>query len=80
VQACGGGFPAEGMGVCGVSQGELVIATTEMVGMVASGAIESYLLVNEMKEHGVRADKLSSTIDVFIEMGKPFARPLCPVE
>jgi len=79
VGLCGGDFPAEGMGVCGVNQGELAIATAEMVGMVASGAIESYLLISEMKEHGVRADKLSSTIDVFIEMGKPFARPLCPV-
>jgi len=79
VQACGGGFPAEGMGVCGVNQGELVIATTEMVSMVANGAIESYLLISDMKETGVRADKLSATIDVFIDMGKPFARPQCPV-
>jgi hypothetical protein len=80
VQTCGSDFPAEGMGVCGVNQGELVIATTEMVSMVANGAIESYLLISEMKETGVRADKLSSTIDVFIDMGKPFARPLCPME
>jgi hypothetical protein len=68
------------MGVCGVNQGELMIATTEMVSMVANGAIESYLLISDMKETGVRADKLSSTIDVFIDMGKPFARPQCPME
>ncbi|CAK0881705.1 unnamed protein product [Prorocentrum cordatum] len=55
VQACGGGFPAEGMGVCGVNQGELVIATTEMVSMVANGAIESYLLISDMKDRDGRA-------------------------
>lgn len=32
-----------------------------------------------MKEHGVEATSLSSTIQVFIDMGKPFANPICPV-
>lgn len=79
VQTCGGKFLAEGMGVCGTRKSELMIAMTEMVTMVAAGAIESYVLITEMKETGVKADKLTATIDVFIDMGKPFARPLCPV-
>jgi len=81
IQTCGGEFPAEGMNeiVCGTDQGELMVAMTEMVSMVASGAIESYVLIKEMQEAGVHAEKLSDTIDVFIEMGKPFARPQCPV-
>lgn len=78
-QLCGNKFPAESMGVCGKNKGEIMIAMTEMMTMVASGAMESAFLVAEMQETGVSAEKLSGTIDVFIEMGKPFARPQCPI-
>jgi len=31
-----------------------------------------------MQSHGVNAEVLVSTIQVFIDMGKPFAKPMCP--
>jgi len=81
VQVCGGDFPAEGYAdfVCGTDHDELLRATTEMLTMVTSGAMETYVLFNETRGAGVHAAKLTHTINVFIDMGKPFARPECPV-
>merc|ERR1712232_873458 len=32
----------------------------------------------KMKEHGVNGETLAATIQIFIDMGKPFANPTCP--
>merc|ERR1719507_2028855 len=82
VQLCSGKFPVEGMvGMCGTDPGEVVVAVAQMATMVTNGAVKSYLLISEMKEEGrVDAERLSGTINAFVDMGKPFARPQCPEE
>lgn len=78
-QKCTGKYEAEGYGgICGVNSAELTIAATEMVAIIANGALKAVTLIDQMKKDGVEAETLSETINTFIDMGKPFARPTCP--
>jgi len=53
-------------------------AILEMVTVVLNSAFTLADNIITMKEHGVNAEVLVSTVQVFIDMGKPFARPICP--
>jgi len=54
-------------------------AIMEMVTVGVNSAFKLAENIIKFKEHGVDANSLSSTIQVFIDMGKPFANPICPV-
>jgi len=78
VSACEGKFPAETDQMCGRDQGMITKAIMEMVTVVLNSAFTLTDRIMQMQEHGVNAERLSSTIQVFIDMGKPFAKPTCP--
>merc|ERR1711953_893839 len=66
------------MGICGRDQGIMTKAIMEMVTVVLNSAFTLAENIMKMQEHGVNAEVLSDTIQVFIDMGKPFAKPICP--
>merc|ERR1712048_1102626 len=78
ISACEGKFPAETEQMCGRDSGMITKAVLEMVTVVLNSAFTLADNIMTMKEHGVNGEVLSSTIQVFIDMGKPFARPICP--
>jgi len=77
-QRCGGKMPAESWGLCGRTAEELYVIRAQTAAMVTNGGVKSYILVDDMRKNGVDGDKLSGTINTFIDMGKPFAHPKCP--
>jgi len=79
ISKCEGKFPAETPGMCGRDPGLVAKAIMEMVTVVMNSAFKLSENIIRMKEHGVDANSLSSTIQVFIDLGKPFANPICPV-
>jgi len=78
-QICGGKFPADGWGVCGVNPGEPNKALFEMAKTVLWGALKAAPLILNMTASGFAVSKFVETIKTLIEMGKPFARPMCPM-
>lgn len=79
ITTCAGKFPSESGYLCGRDYGVLVKAQVEMVTVVINGLFELHDAIQQMKEDGINGDTLTSTIQVFIDMGKPFAKPICPV-
>jgi len=79
ISKCEGKFPAETPGMCGRDKGMAIKAIMEMVTVVINSGFKIAEHVIKMKEHGVDAKSLSSTVQVFIDLGKPFANPICPV-
>jgi len=79
ISKCEGKFPAETPAMCGRDPGMLSKAIMEMITVVMNSAFTLSENIIKMKEHGVDAKSLSSTVQVFIDMGKPFANPICPV-
>ena len=76
---CGGEFPADdGAMMCGHSQGVLIEAVMNMVVSVSTSAINAGLMIADMAKNGVSTDSLTSTINAFVAMGKPFAYGTCP--
>jgi hypothetical protein len=53
-------------------------AIMEMVTVILNSAFSLADNAIKMKEHGVNAEYLTNTIQIFIDMGKPFANPICP--
>ncbi|CAK0870360.1 unnamed protein product [Prorocentrum cordatum] len=77
---CQGEFPADdGAMMCGRNPGVLAEAVMNMVIGVATGAINSGLLIASMAKDGVDTDSLVNTIQAFVNMGKPFAYQTCPL-
>merc|ERR1711920_30289 len=72
-------FPAETPAMCVRDPGMVTKAIMEMVTVGVNSAFKLAENIIKFKEHGVDADSLSSTIQVFIDLGKPFANPICPV-
>lgn len=79
ISTCEGKFPAETPAMCGQNPGMVTKAIMEMVTVGMNSAFKLADNIIKFKEHGVDADSLSSTVQVFIDMGKPFANPICPV-
>lgn len=77
---CMGNFSAETPAMCGRDPGILMKAITEMVTVVINSAFELAAHIIQMKENGVEPETLLATVNVFIDMGKPFANPICPVK
>jgi hypothetical protein len=75
---CQGAYPAESAGMCGRDQGVLTRRMTEMALKLVNSAISLGVIFQRMHEQGMDAKKLGNTIQIFIEMGKPFALPTCP--
>jgi hypothetical protein len=76
---CGGEFPADdGAMMCGHNQGVLIEAVMNMVVSVSTSAINAGLMIADMAKNGVSTDSLTSTINAFVAMGKPFAYSTCP--
>merc|ERR1712232_558352 len=78
ISACEGKFPAETSGMCGRDSGMITKAILEMVTTVLNSAFSLADNIIKMKEHGVNGETLAATIQIFIDMGKPFANPTCP--
>jgi len=78
ISACEGNFSAETPMMCGRDSGIITKAILEMVTVVLNSAFSLADNIMTMQEHGVDADTLTSTIEVFIDLGKPFANPTCP--
>merc|ERR1712232_168719 len=76
---CDGKFPAESLQMCAQDQSAATKAIIEMATTVLNAGFSLSEDIVKMKKHGVEATSLSSTIQVFIDMGKPFANPICPV-
>merc|ERR1712232_846992 len=79
ISKCEGKFPAETPAMCGQNPGMVTKAIMEMVTVGMNSAFKLAENIIKFKEHGVDANSLSSTVQVFIDMGKPFANPICPV-
>jgi len=77
VSACTGDFPAESRLMCGKSTGMLAKAVLEMVTVVLNSAFSVADNIKKMHEHGVKGELLTDTIQTFIDMGRPFANPMC---
>lgn len=76
---CMGEFPADDGGMmCGHNSGVLIEAVMNMVLSVTTNAINAGLLITDMAKNGVSTDSLSSTINAFVSMAKPFAYSTCP--
>jgi hypothetical protein len=65
--------------MCGRDAGIVIQAILEMVTTVLNAAFSLADNIMQMQEHGVNAELLTATIQVFIDMGKPFANPTCEV-
>eukprot|EP00929_Paragymnodinium_shiwhaense_P003696 TRINITY_DN1042_c1_g2_i1.p1 TRINITY_DN1042_c1_g2~~TRINITY_DN1042_c1_g2_i1.p1 ORF type:complete len:770 (+),score=130.45 TRINITY_DN1042_c1_g2_i1:76-2385(+) len=78
LSACIGNFSAESPGMCGRDTGVLTKAILEMVTVILNSAFSLADNIIKMQEHGVNAELLTDTIQIFIDMGKPFANPTCP--
>merc|ERR1712232_1267823 len=79
ISKCEGQFPAETPAMCAQDKGMAIKAIMEMVTTVLNAGFSLSGNIIKMKEHGVEATSLSSTVQVFVDMGKPFANPICPV-
>jgi hypothetical protein len=78
--SCEGKFPADDDVMCGRDPSVIAIAKAEMIATVARSAITVGLAITQMVTSGINADTLSSTIQAFVDLGKPFARPQCKPE
>merc|ERR1719163_1753854 len=72
ISKCEGKFPAETPAMCAQNKGMATKAIMEMVATVLNAGFSLSENIIKMKEHGVEATSLSSTVQVFIDMGKPF--------
>eukprot|EP00440_Ansanella_granifera_P022086 gb/GFBE01023985.1/.p1 GENE.gb/GFBE01023985.1/~~gb/GFBE01023985.1/.p1 ORF type:complete len:507 (+),score=124.10 gb/GFBE01023985.1/:1-1521(+) len=75
--SCEGQFPADSALMCGKDQGVLTATITEMVTVTLHSAFSLGTVIGSMQDAGVNADSLGSTIQIFVDMGKPFALPKC---
>jgi len=78
ISACEGNFSAATAQMCGRDQGVITKTILEMVTTVLNSAFSLADNIIKMKEDGVDGETLANTIQVFIDLGKPFANPACP--
>jgi len=76
ISRCEGKLPAETAGMCGRDSGIVAKAVTEMATVREFKVSEDII---RMIEQGIDVNSLSSTVQVFIDQGKPFDSPNCPV-
>merc|ERR1712216_433318 len=78
--ACEGRFPADDEGLmCGASPQALQMAHTEMIATTVRSALVSGMSIGSMiLGGGIDGNALGATIQAFADLGKPFARPVCP--
>merc|ERR1712048_179900 len=76
-----GKFPVESSSgyLCGRDQELLVKAQVEMITVVVNGLFDLHEAIQKINDDGINGETLSSTIQVFIDMGQAFAKPTCPV-
>merc|ERR1711920_333121 len=74
---CRGAFSADSSLICGQNPKVLAAAVTEMVIVTVRSVFTLATALTSMQENGVNTDSLTSTINIFINMGKPFALPKC---
>lgn len=81
ITTCNGKFPVESSSgyLCGRDQEVLVKAQVEMITVVVNGLFDLHEAIQKMNDDGINGETLSSTIQVFIDMGQAFAKPTCPV-
>jgi len=80
ISACDEKFPAESPQMCARSPNFLTRSSAEMVTTVLNSAFTLEENLVKMREGGVQGEFLNSTIKVFIEMGRPFESPACPIK
>lgn len=77
---CSAAYPSDSDLMCGKSTGAIAAATTRMITETARQAITIASLVESMRSSGLDiATGLTATMQAFVDMGKPFAHPDCPV-
>jgi len=77
--SCSGNFSASTPLMCGTDSGMITRAIVEMATVVLNSAFSLADTIMKMKKDGVNGELLSGTIQTFIDLGKPFAHPLCPI-
>jgi len=70
-------FPMESPFICGETQAVLQSTVGEMIAVALRSALSLGTVLASMQALGVNAQSLSGTINVFLDMGKPFALPQC---
>jgi len=77
---CRAMFPADDNGLmCGRNPVALQMATQEMAAAVARTALTTAMSISAMLCSGcnVNGNAIGATVNAFVDVGKPFARPLC---
>lgn len=74
---CRGAFSADSSLICGSDPKVLAATVTEMVVVAVRAAFTLANVLTNMQDKGVDAESLGSTINIFVDMGKPFALPMC---
>merc|ERR1719221_2223093 len=77
-QICGGTHPAQGMGMCGVTEGEIQKSIAKLTIEVALGAVDLHETYKKVQEHGVDTESITQTANTLVNLGKNFAHPRCP--
>ncbi|CAE7945558.1 unnamed protein product [Symbiodinium sp. KB8] len=70
-------FPLDSPFICGETQAVLQSTVAEMITVALRSALNLGTVLASMQALGVNAQSLSGTINVFLDMGKPFALPQC---
>ncbi|CAE7367806.1 unnamed protein product [Symbiodinium pilosum] len=70
-------FPFNSPLICAESQAVLQSTVAEMVTVTLRSALSLASVLASMQALGVNAQSLTATINVFLDMGKPFALPKC---
>lgn len=75
--ACSGGVPASWPLMCGRDAGVLMSASVEMASALLHVAMTGATVAEKVNASGVDAEIVSTTIDTFIKLGKPFSYSTC---
>lgn len=70
-------MPMTKSGFCGANVGVITDAQMKMVMAIIQGIMSAVTLIMDMTKNGVSADKLTKTLNVFVDMAKPFVKPMC---
>lgn len=71
-------FPVPGQGMCGKSAGDVEQAIANMITAVVTTVIDVAVTAHQLTQgRAINSDTIFRTMESFVEMGKPFAKPQC---
>jgi len=74
---CEGAFPADSSLMCGKNSAVLARTVTEMLTVTLRSAWNLLSIGQSLQMRGVDAESMARTVQILIDMGKPFALPKC---